>query len=312
MATRLDPSALLGVAFAFGAIVGSFANVCIYRIPRKRENQAELGLKDEEILPEGHSVAKPRSFCPSCRAGIAWYDNVPLLSYAFLNGRCRACKASIPFRYPFVEFLTGTLFALCAWRFLPDLPRTLVAMGVSVALVIITFIDLDFRIIPDGLSLGGTAVAVLLSGLMPALHLRAWPILAPEASSRTEALTASLAGAVVGAGSIYAMHALGMLYLRVKARLKGTAWDPTQEVVGGGDLKFMAAVGGLMGWQAAVLVFFIAPVFGATAGLVRMLVSRDPYIAYGPFLALAAFLVMLWRNDILVWFGTGLGRVPAA
>ena len=312
MGIRLDPSLVLGMAFAFGAVVGSFANVCIYRIPRKRENQEELGLQDEEILPEGHTIVQPRSFCPGCRRPIAWFDNVPLLSYALLNGRCRGCKTRIPFRYPFVEFLTGALFALSAWRFQQDLAMALVAMGVSAALVVLTFIDLDFRIIPDGISLGGTAVAFGLSALMPSLHLGVWPVLAGPVSSRAQALLSAAVGAAVGAGSIYAMHLLGLLYLRGKARLRGLPWDRTQEVVGGGDLKLMAAVGALMGWQGAVLVFFIAPVFGAAAGGVRMLVSRDPYIAYGPFLALAAFLVLLWRGEILDWFAAGLARGPAA
>ena len=268
--------------------------------------------QEEEILPEGHSIVAPRSFCPGCRRGIPWFDNIPLVSYALLHGRCRGCQARIPFRYPFVEFLTGVLFALSAWRFQTDLPMALVAMGVSAALVVMTFIDLDFRIIPDGLSLGGTAVGLLLSALMPSLHIRIWPALAAPASSRGEALLSAGVGALAGAGSIYAMHLFGLLYLRLKARLKGVPGDPGQEVVGGGDLKLMAAVGALLGWQAAVLVFFIAPVFGASVGLVRMLVSEDPYIAYGPFLALAAFLVMLWRNEFLHWFGTDLARIPAA
>ncbi len=310
-AIRLDPTLLLSAAFALGAIVGSFLNVCIYRIPRKRENQVELGIPEAEVLPEGHSIVAPRSFCPGCRSPIPWFDNVPILSYAVLNGRCRGCEARIPFRYPFVEFLTGALFALCAWNFRQDPAMALVAMLVSATLVVMTFIDLDFRIIPDGISLGGTAVAVVLSALMPSLHVKAWPALAASAapvSSRGEALLCALIGAVVGAGSIYAMHFLGLGYLKVKSRLKGIPWEPGQEVVGGGDLKLMAAVGALMGWQAAVLVFFIAPVFGAAVGAVRMLVSEDPYIAYGPFLAVAAFLVMLWRGEILDWFASGLAR----
>ncbi len=305
-----DSAFLVGYAFLFGAAVGSFANVCIYRIPRQRRNRSDLGLVDADLLPEGHSIVRPRSFCPGCRKPIPWHDNIPLLSYAILNGRCRTCRTRIPLRYPFVEFLTGALFALCAWRHVSDpqafsLPVALVAMGVSAALVILAFIDLDFRIIPDGLSVGGVLLAVPLSLLVPPLHVKLWPPWAFQpVSGPMEALAASLAGILAGAGSIYAMHLMGVGYLRIKALLRSQRFDPDQAVVGGGDLKMMAAVGGILGWQGAVLiVFLLAPVFGALVGIAYRLITHDEYIAYGPFLALGTLIVMLMRREILELLG---------
>ena len=278
---------LLALAFAFGAIVGSFANVCIHRLPR------------------GKSVVSPRSACPGCAKPIAWFDNVPLLSYAVLNGRCRGCRARIPFRYPLVEALTGLLFALVFWRHLND-PRgqplsvTAVYLVVMAGLVIVTFIDLDFRIIFDSFSTWAAVAALPLSLLVPELHVRAWPPLSGlPASGAREGLVSSAAGAASGIALIYGMHLMGVGYLWLKARVTGRRWDPEQAVVGGGDLRLMAAVGGLLGWQAAVVVFFLAPVFGALVGIPYRILTHDEYIAYGPFLALATVLVMLSRREML-------------
>ncbi len=313
MPRAFDVPLILGAAFVMGSAIGSFANVCIYRMPRKRKFQEELGLKESDILPDDHSIVRPRSFCPGCRRGIPWWDNIPILSYALLNGRCRSCKTPIPFRYPLVEALTGALFALCAWRHLADPGGTPPAvLGVMLlivtALVIITFIDIDFRVIPDEISLGGALLAVPLSLAVPALHVKAWPPFSgAPAVGPWEAAQASLAGILAGAGAIYVMHLVGVGYLRLKALLKHLPWDPDKAVVGGGDLKMMAAVGGLLGWQAALLtVFFLAPVFGAGVGIVYMILTRDEYIAYGPFLALGTLIVMLTRREILGFLSEAL------
>lgn len=314
---------LLG-AFGFGSIVGSFANVCIHRIPR------EL------------SIVSPGSACPACRAPVRWFDNVPILSYALLNGRCRACRAPISLRYPAVEALTGLLFALVFWRHLSDprgttLAATAVYLGLAAALVIVTFIDLDFRVIHDGLTLGGLALAFPLSWLVPSLHLRPWPAWpARPVDSPLEALGSAALGAAAGAGSVYLMHLLGWLYLFAKSRvlrsralpcralvsllgripflrllfLEGPS-DPEAPTVGGGDLKMMAAVGALLGWQAAVLVlFFLAPVVGSLVGFVLLLLTRDHYIAYGPFLAAGTLAAVLFRREILDFLAYALAFRP--
>ena len=313
MPRAFDVPLLLGAAFVMGSAIGSFANVCIYRMPRKRKFQEELGLAEKDILPDGHSIVRPRSFCPHCRRGIPWWDNLPILSYALLNGRCRACKAPIPFRYPLVEALTGALFALCAWRHLTDPSGTPPAvLGVMLlivtALVVITFIDIDFRIIPDEISIGGALLAIPVSLAVPALHVKPWPPFSGAATSLPwEGALASLAGILAGAGAIYVMHGVGVGYLRLKALLRRLPWDPDKAVVGGGDLKMMAAVGGFLGWQAALLVvFFLAPVFGAAVGIVYLVMTRDEYIAYGPFLALGTLIVMLNRREILGFLSEAL------
>lgn len=325
MLRSTDVPAVLGAAFALGAIVGSFANVCIYRMPRKRRLQEELKLAETDVLPDDHSIAKPRSFCPACRTPIAWWDNLPILSYALLNGRCRACRARIPFRYPLVEALTGAVFALLAWRHLGDPVRyppavTAVLAAFAVCLIITTFIDIDYRIIPYPLSLGITALAIPLCVLLPGLQTQIWPPWgsAPPAS-RLEAGFASLAGIVAGAGLIDLMGLVGMGYLWVKQTLKAssfgpalgrsglTRWlvtgpsDPLKDVVvGGGDLNLMTAVGGLLGWKAALLVtLFLAPLVGSLVGVVYLMSTKDHYIAYGPFLALGTLVCMLFGPDMI-------------
>jgi leader peptidase (prepilin peptidase)/N-methyltransferase len=352
MPRAFDVPLLLGAAFVMGSAIGSFANVCIYRMPRKRryleevrqelargkdlaaplrENlEAQVRLLEKEALPEGHTIARPRSFCPGCRRPIPWWDNIPVLSYALLNGRCRACSVRIPLRYPLVEVLVGALFALLCWKHLSQpvqfpLPVALVMAAFCTSLMIVTFIDIDFRIIPYPLSLGITALAIPVSMLIPALHTEVWPPWSTAfPASPLEAGGASLAGIIVGAGVIDVMGLIGMGYLWIKQTLKScqalaaalgrstlTRWlvtgpsDPLKDtVVGGGDLHLMTAVGGLLGWKAAVVVtFFLAPLVGGSIGMIRLLFTKDPYIAYGPFLALGTLGFILFGSDMLALVG---------
>ncbi len=272
-------------ASCFGAVLGSFANVAIYRLPR-----------------EDLTVNKPRnSFCPHCKHTIAWYDNIPLVSYLALLGRCRHCKAGISWRYPLVEALSAFLFGLSAYHF--GLAQEWAVFAVSCAfclsLVIITFVDIDFRIIPDCIDKPGIVLAPVLSFAAPALHLAGfvellswlgleWQVSAPfSLSDRGLAVASSVLGIAVGAGMTYAVGVVGKAVFR-------------KEAMGFGDVKLMGMVGGLLGWQAVIMTFFLGSAIGAVIGVGLMIFARrrDPQIPFGPFLAAAAVLVLFYQAPI--------------
>lgn len=255
----LDPQLLFwtlaAFAFLFGTLIGSFLNVVIYR------------------LPEGLSVVSPRSRCPSCKTEISWYDNIPIVSWLLLGGKCRSCKAPISVRYALVEALTGGL-ALAAWYHsgvgllrVDYLPDQQILIGVAVTfflkftflalLVAITFIDLDHYIIPHELTLPGIVLGIASPWIGiwlwgPASHLRIWPPVSP---------TVSLAGALAGFLSIIAIY---YLYL---------AWRGV-EGIGGGDATLMAMVGAWLGWPALIFVFFAASLQGVFAAGVGMVLGN--------------------------------------
>jgi len=262
--------------FAFGAVLGSFFNVCIYR------------------LPEGESVVRPRSRCPECKAQIAWYDNIPILSYLLLGAKCRRCGAEIAARYPLVEMLTAVLFAL--------LGHTLLTRGESVgvvvvylaflgALVVLSFIDLDHMILPDEITIPGMILSVLLSALLPQLH--AFPAGGRRAlvlfgNLRLNAVANSLIGLVVGAGLIYVLGVVGKLVFK-------------KEAMGFGDVKLMGMMGGLLGVWFVILIFFIAPIYGVVFGVIVLATKGEHHIPYGPFLSMAAVTLLLWGPQIMAW-----------
>lgn len=246
------------IEFVIGTFIGSFLNVCIYRLPREQ------------------SIVTPRSRCPRCSKPIAWYDNIPVLSYLALGGRCRRCRGAIHWRYPIVETLSGAAAVTVLGRF------GLNAAGLSYlvfvwALITVSFIDLEFQIIPDEISLGGLALGVLLSLLIPQLH---------GTLQRVAALKASLVGALVGGGLLYVTGALGTLIFR-------------KEAMGGGDVKLLAMAGSLLGWKAVTVTFFLAPVLAIGPGVAVLAARRSHLIPYGPFLSLA-LVVSLFAGSWLL------------
>ncbi len=247
---------LAALALLWGACIGSFANVCIHRLPR------------------GISVVRPRSRCPACGAPIAWYDNIPLLSWLVLRRRCRACGGPIAVRYAAVELLTAVLFLLIWLRYGWDL-RTPVYWLMATGLVIGSFIDLEFMILPDRLTVGGMLAGPLLSALVPALHGR---------ETAYAGFSASVGGLCFGALFLWAVA------------LAGT-WAFRKEAMGMGDVKLLGALGALLGWKAVLFVVMGASVAGAAVGLTlvagrhKTMASRIPF---GPFLALAALVWILW------------------
>lgn len=241
---------------AVGCCVGSFFNVVIHR------------------LPSGLSIVRPGSRCPHCGHAIAPYDNIPLLSYVILGGRCRACRARIGLRYPLVEALTGAaallLFLRYGWQgqFLIDF--TLVSL-----LILITFIDLDTYLIPDVLSLPGIAIGFLASFF----------------SVRVNWLE-SLLGILLGGGFFYLVAAA---YQVARKR----------EGLGGGDIKLLAMVGAFVGWPGAVFTVLAASVLGTVAGLVVMMRTRKglgTMIPFGPFLAAGTSLYLAVGEGFFGWY----------
>ncbi len=260
--------------FMLGAIVGSFLNVCIVRMPHEK------------------SVVRPRSHCVHCKKQLLWYDNIPFISYILLGGRCRFCKEKISPRYFLVELVTAITFAIFYQYF--GLTALLPAYLTMVCgFIVATFVDFEHRIIPDEISVGGMVAGVLFSALVPELH-GINVSTDPMVLAHLKSLGWSLVGLLVGGGSIYAMGLLGDFLFK-------------KESMGGGDVKLMAMVGAFLGWKLAVLTFFLAPFFGAVYGIAEKIRTKNTAIAYGPFLVGGA-LTSLFRGEAIIrWILSGYG-----
>lgn len=248
------------MAFLLGLLLGSFLNVCIYRLPQ------EL------------SVWKPaRSFCPSCERMIAWYDNIPVLSYLILRGRCRHCGARIPLRYPAAELFTAVLFAWVASLGLPPMytAKLLVFMAILVTLI---FTDLEERFLPDAFTLGGAAVGLVFAWLAPMQQGAFIFFLHHRLGERGASLVEASVSALLLSGLLYLM---GEVYYRIRKR----------EGLGLGDVKMLATLGAFLGLQGALLSLAAASLFGCVMGLAYMLWNRKDFATYelplGTFLGLA-------------------------
>lgn len=252
----VDLSLFLLFSFVLGAVVGSFLNVCIYRIPA------------------GKSIVSPPSSCPVCGHRIRWFENIPIVGFLGLRGRCASCRTKIPVRYPAVEILTGILFALAFYHFGFSTVSVVYFVFVA-ALVVITFIDLDHRIIPDVISLPGIPIGFAGSFFVPWMP---W--------------YDSVLGILLGGGSLLAV-AWG--YQRLTGR----------EGMGGGDIKLLAMMGAFLGWKAIFPVIFLASLAGTLVGVPLMLVGKGDgklAIPFGPFLALAAIIYLFWGQALIGWY----------
>ena len=259
--------AVLSAAFVLGLMAGSFLNVCIWRIPAEEQ------------------VARGRSHCRGCRKPIAWYDNIPLVSFAVLGGRCRHCRAQISWQYPAVELATGLLFAGLVARF--GLTGQTAAYAVlGAALIVLAVIDLREMFLPDEITLPGISAGVVMSYFLPELH---------GAASRWGGLWASASGVLGGAGVVWLIRAVGTFLLK-------------KEAMGLGDVKLMAMVGGFLGfWKTLGVILFLGPVLGSCVGLA--LIARKGYKAvrltpmpYGPMLVLGTFVALFWGDAMIGWY----------
>ena len=243
--------------FIIGAALGSFMNVVIYRVPR------------------GESVVRPPSACPACGTRLRWCDNVPILGYVLLRARCRYCGARISPRYIVVESLAGLLpvllFVRLGWSV-----EFAVYLPLAYVLLVLSFIDLDLRIIPDRVTLPGIAVGLAVAPLAGLLGF--WE---------------SLIGVVAGGGALYLIGLLGELILR-------------KESMGGGDVKLAAMLGAFLGWKMVLVGLFAAFFIGAAVGVIVMAGKPkdwDGSVPFGPFIALGAVLAVLWGGQALAWYG---------
>jgi leader peptidase (prepilin peptidase)/N-methyltransferase len=243
-------------AFVAGLLIGSFINVCIAR------------------LPAGESVIAPGSRCPSCREPIRWFDNVPVLSYLLLGGRCRSCKTQISARYPLVELITATLFAVQVW-WLPPEPILIGHHLLFTAILVVLFgTDYDVQRLPDAITLPGIVVGIFLS-----------PWAGPG-------LAAAVAGAIAGWGVL-------MLVRWGWKRMTGV------DGMGLGDVKMLAMIGAFLGWRQVGVVLFIASLTGAVVGVALAGVGRrslQTRLPFGTFLAVAAYVASLWGEPLLEWY----------
>jgi leader peptidase (prepilin peptidase)/N-methyltransferase len=270
----------LTAAILFGACVGSFLNVVIWRLPRG--TFFSLG---------------QRSVCPACGKRIAWYDNLPIVGWLLLRGRARCCGTAISIRYPLVEAITASLFAaLWLW---PPSGRALDAHALDglallafafhaffvATLVANTFIDIDFRILPDELTYSALVAGLIGAFVVPGL---AGSFDAPGVAPALRSFLFSAVGAAVGFGVTAAIRTGGSMLFR-------------KEAMGFGDVKLMAAIGAYVGPTDVLLVFLIASVVGALYGIGSVWMTRDPRIAFGPFLVVGA-LVTLFAGDALRTF----------
>jgi leader peptidase (prepilin peptidase) / N-methyltransferase len=245
------------VVFAaiFGSTIGSFLNVCIYRLPRRE------------------SIVWPRSACPHCRRNLAWYENLPIVSYIWLRGRCRTCRGAISIRYPIVEALTAAMFAGAAWYYGPSM--LLVSRLVfGCALIVLFAIDLEHHLLPNAITLPGIVAGFLFSFVTDP----GW--------------TASLVGIVFGGGLLYA---IAEAYYRIRH----------EEGLGMGDVKMLAMIGAFIGWQLTLLTLMTASLAGSVIGLGLLATGRGSMkyaLPFGTFLALGAAFAAVLGPGLLDWY----------
>lgn len=243
-------------AIILGAMVGSFLNVCIYRLPREE------------------SIVSPGSRCPHCKTPIRFYDNIPIISFLLLGGKCRYCHHSISIQYPVIEGITALSSLFLFVHFGVSLSYIIYFAFVS-ALIVITAIDLYHQIIPDVISLPGIGAGVLASLILP--NISFWD---------------SLIGLISGGGILFLVAT-------------GYQWLFKREGMGGGDVKLLAMIGAFLGWKAVILTILLSSLIGSIVGVVLILIKGKDFkyaIPFGPFLSLGAALSLFFGEDLIRWY----------
>lgn len=256
----------------FGACFGSFLSVCIWRIPREE------------------SIVFPRSHCPSCNQLIPWYQNIPVISWIILRGKCANCKVRISPRYLFLELLTATLFWLVSRQYFDPLDGRSFLMVFLLWVVVFglelgTFIDLDWYILPDRVTIGGMILGVVSSYFLPELH-------GYGEGEWVASLIESGIGLGVGFGILYLISVVGRVIYK-------------KDAMGFGDVKLMGAVGAFWGWEAVLFTLFVSSFLGSLAGMGLCLFKKCELkgkIPYGPFIAIAAVVWLFCGEEICGWY----------
>ena len=246
----------ISIIFVLGLIIGSFNNVCIYRIPKNE------------------SIIFPASHCTKCHSTIKAVDNIPVLSYFLLRGKCRKCGEKISIRYPIVELITGLIYVSLFFIYGRSTLALIYAI-LSSALIIISFIDLDEQIIPDEISLPGIAIGFIISFFVSYISY-----------------IDSLLGILVGGGIILLIALAGLAVFK-------------KEAMGGGDVKLAAMIGAFVGWRYITLSLFLGFFLGAIVGIILIVLkvkNKDDLVPFGPFIVLGSFITILWGKNILTWY----------
>jgi leader peptidase (prepilin peptidase)/N-methyltransferase len=251
IAQDLTPTLLV----VLGLAVGSFLNVVIHRLPR------------------GRSLVWPGSTCPHCRAAIRWYDNVPVLGWLLLRGRCRDCRAPISVRYPIVELTTMAAFLACYWRFGAD-PLLVPRLVLAAALIALFAIDLEHQILPNVITVPGILAGIVFSAFLP------------------PGIRDAVLGAALGGGVLW---------------LIGETWSRLRKVeaMGFGDVKMLAMIGAFLGWKLVIVTFVLSSFVGGVFATLLLAARRTTWTAaipYGTFLAIAAFVASLWGEALMNWY----------
>lgn len=249
-----DTNALI-LAGVFGLAIGSFLNVVVYRLPR------------------GQSLVTPPSRCPKCGYALQWYDNVPVLGWLMLGGRCRQCRTTISPQYPIVEFITGALFVLVAWA-TPDVPLMVSRLTLVCILIALFGIDLEHQILPNTITLPGIAIGLIFSA-----------VAAPGWKD-------AVLGVLLGGGLLYGIAAAYYLVRR-------------EEGLGMGDVKMLAMIGAFLGWKAVLVTLVLSSFSGAIVGVGLIAAQRGGMrvaLPFGTFLALGALAAMLVGDPLITWY----------
>jgi leader peptidase (prepilin peptidase)/N-methyltransferase len=244
------------ISIVFGALIGSFLNVCISRIPKEE------------------SIVTPGSHCPDCNNPIQFYDNIPVISYLLLWGKCRDCRKPISPQYPIIEGVTAVLSLFVFWKCGPSLSYVYYFVFLA-ALVVMTMIDLYHQIIPDVISLPGIVIGVLGSLVVPEIRF-----------------LNSVLGVLLGGGSLYAVATL-------------YEWLFKREGMGGGDVKLLGMIGAFLGWQMVILTILLSSLIGSIVGIGVMIVRGKDFkyaIPFGPFLSLGAVLALFYGEGLIRWY----------
>ena len=292
-----SPVFFIGTCLVFGLLVGSFLNVVIYRLPIMLERQwrEEAAQAIDSVgatapppapaapTPERFNLVVPRSACPNCKAPITALQNIPVLSYLFLKGRCAGCGVRISARYPAIEALSGVLSAAVAWKLGFGWPA-LEGLVLTWFLIALTFIDVDHQLLPDDLTLPLLWLGLLLSLTAPAVGSSGWSAFPIPQDPRS-----AIIGAIAGYLSLWSVYHLFKL-------LTG------QEGMGYGDFKLFAAFGAWLGWKMLFPIILIAAAVGAVVGIMMIMVygrDRRSHIPFGPFLAAAGWLMLMFGRELV-------------
>lgn len=242
--------------FIVGSCIGSFVNVCIYRLPRS------------------HSIVFPGSACPQCGSRIRFYDNIPILSFLWLRGKCRACGTAISSRYALIEGMTG-LFAVVTYLRFGLSAETLIYFCFIATLLVVIYIDIDHQIIPNRITFPGIPICLAATFFLPGISF-----------------ASALAGMLAGGGSLFTV---AWVYKQITKR----------EGMGFGDIKLLAMIGALIGWKGVLFTIYLASVLGTVVGLLVILLNKKNFkvrIPFGPFLSIGAISFLFFGDDVIAWY----------